>query len=260
MAFELDLGDIGLFDVPKITVEGFEDVEDADGFEVTEEEEPTETRIYTRPIVRKPQTVLYEYAEEFARDFVLDNEHEAFAFVSGNFVFGDALEAIATLNDIRIRRLLVMSFSMNERNINSIRNIIDAHHVERLDVVLSAYWFANERKPDGLVSYLFNELDVDGLELHVAFAGEHCKVWAFETTDGGALTVHGSANLRSSGNIEQLHATPDRSVYEFVRGFIEDVISAYDVVNQDARRIKTVRRAQLWQAVASGARQGQAQP
>lgn len=263
MAFELDLGDIGLFDVPKITVEGFEDVEDAaEEFELTEEEEPTETRIYTRPIVRKPQTVLYENAEQFARDLVLDNEHETFAFVSGNFVFGDFMEALVAMRRLRVRRMAIMTLSMNDENIDSLRNIIEWEPVERLDLVLSDYWYAHERKVGGLVGYLFEQLDIDGLALHVGFAGVHCKTWAVETPGGNTLTMHGSANLRSSRNIEQLHITPDRDVFEFVDEFTQRTLEAYDVVNQDARKRRIVRRGRLWQAVAgsqdepaSGARQ-----
>lgn len=260
MAFDIDLGDIGLFEVPKITVEGFEGAEAADGFELSDEEDQTTTRIWTRPVVRRPQAVAYEYAEEFARAVALDGRTETFAFVSGNFVFGDFMEALVMLRGVDVRRMSIMTLSMSERNINSIRNIIDARGVERLDLALSAYWYANERGAGGLVGYLFEELDVEGLELHVAFAGIHCKTWAIETAGGGVVTMTGSANLRSSRNVEQVHVTPDRGVFEFVDGFTQSVIEAYDVVNQEQRRARTVRSGELWRQVAAGgAGRGRAQ-
>lgn len=114
--------------------------------------------------------------------------------------------------------------------------------------MLSDYWYAHERK--GLVPYLFQELDIDGMELRVGFAGVHCKTWTVETRNGHFLTIEGSANLRSSRNIEQVHISPDEGLYRFVTGFTEQVIGIYDVVNAEARRRKSVRGGELWQAVA----------
>jgi hypothetical protein len=96
-------------------------------------------------------------------------------------------------------------------------------------------------------------LDIDGIDLHVAFAGVHCKTWCIETRAGNRLTIHGSANLRSSGNIEQVCITPDAGTFEFVDGFTRRVMQAYDVVNQDKRKRRSVRRGKLWHLVAEGA-------
>lgn len=225
-----------------------------DGFEPTSKPEPTETGIYTRPIVYRPQVCCYDHAVEFAEDIELSNEVETFAFVSGNFVFGDFMEALVIdQRKLSVKRMSIQTLSMNDENIDSIRNICEWEQVERLDVVLSDYWFAHERKKGGLVDYLFDELDLDGLDLHVAFCGTHAKVWTVETKAGNVLTVQGSANLRSSGNIEQMHISPDRGLYEFCQSTIEKMVDVYDVVNQDARKRKSVRRTKLWRAVAEQA-------
>lgn len=224
---------------------------DAEGFEfVPARIEPTETAVYTRPIVFEPQAVCYEHAEDFARDLVIDNAHETFAFVSGNFVFGDFVEALVDMGKLSVRRMGIQTLSLNDENIDSIRNIVEWEPVERLDIVLSDYWFAHECKQGGLVDYLFEQLDVDGLDLHVAFCGTHAKVWTVETRAGNVLTVHGSANLRSSGNIEQLYISPDKGLHGFCQSTLMKMIDVYDVVNQDARKRKSVRRSKLWQAVA----------
>lgn len=221
-----------------------------DGFEPSSKVEPTETAIFNKPIVFTPQECSYEYAEDFARAVDLANGRETFAFVSGNFVFGDFVEALVDLGKLSVRRMGIQTLSLNDENIDSIRNIVEMEGVERLDLVLSDYWYAHERKEGGLVGYLFEELDLDGLDLHVAFCGTHAKVWTIETRVGNVLTVHGSANLRSSGNIEQVCISPDRGLYEFCQKFLERMVDVYDVVNQDARKRKSVRRSRLWQAVA----------
>lgn len=223
---------------------------DAFDFEGTEED-PLETCVYTRPVVRRPQACAWEHAQELARDLVIDPEHETFAFVSGNFVFGDLVEALVDARKLTVRALGIQTLSMSDENIDSIRNVCEMMPVERLDLVLSDYWYAHESHKTGLVPYLFEELDLEGLELRVAFAGVHCKVVTIETLRGNHLTMHGSANLRSSGNVEQLHISPDDGLYEFCDSMTQRILDAYDVVNQGNRkRKKSVRRARLWQAVA----------
>lgn len=239
------LGDLG-FDFDDIDFEAFD-------FEGTEED-PLETCVYTRPVVRRPQACAWEHAQELARDLVIDPGHETFAFVSGNFVFGDLVEALVDARKLTVRALGIQTLSMSDENIDSIRNVLEMQPVERLDLVLSDYWYAHESHRGGLVSYLFEELDLDGLELRVAFAGVHCKVVTIETLRGNHLTIHGSANLRSSGNVEQLHISPDDGLWEFCDSMTRRILDAYDVVNQGNRkRKKSVRRSRLWQAVASQA-------
>ena len=222
---------------------------DLSGFDFIDELEPTQTTIYSRPVIHKPQTVCYEYAEDFANDLDLSNEREIFAFVSGNFVFGDFVEALVALGKLSVKRMGIHTLSLNDENIDSIRNILEWQPVNQLDIVLSDYWFSHERKPGGLVDYLFEELDLDGLDLHVGFCGTHAKIWTIETLQGNTLTIHGSANLRSSGNVEQVSISPDKTLFEFCDSMLQRMLETYDVVNQDARKKKSVRRGKLWQAV-----------
>lgn len=210
-----------------------------------------EQRIYNREIVKRPQTVCYEYAMDFANQVVLDDKTETFAFVSGNFVFGDFVEALVDMRRLSVKRMSLMTLSLNDENIDIIRNIIEWENVERLDLVVSDYWFTHERFKGGLVDYLFNELRVPGMELNVAFAAVHCKTWCIETRNGHYLTIQGSANLRSSRNIEQVHISPSMDLFNFVDGFTQECINAYETVNHGNSRIKGVRSGQLWQAVAA---------
>ena len=213
-----------------------------------------ESDVWSRPVPRRPVTCAYEHAIDLARELAIDNETETFAYVSGNFVFGDLLEALVEERRLTVRSLGIQTLSMSDENIDSIRNVCEMTPVERLDLVLSDYWYAHERHRGGLVGYLFDELDMEGLELRVAFAGIHAKVTTIETLRGNVLTMQGSANLRSSGNMEQLHISPDRGLYEFCDGMTRRIIEAYDVVNQDNRkRKKSIRRAELWRVAANEA-------
>jgi hypothetical protein len=108
-----------------------------------------ETQVYRKPLLYRPQGCAYDHAEDFAKEIVLDGEHETFAFVSGNFVFGDFVEALVAMGKLSVKRMSLMTLSLNDENIDSIRNIIEWEPVERFDLVLSDYWYAHERKRGG---------------------------------------------------------------------------------------------------------------
>ncbi|MBR3385859.1 MAG: hypothetical protein IKG69_11770 [Atopobiaceae bacterium] len=253
---------MGLFDDLNIDLGGI----DLKGFDIGDfsqsaEPDPMEDAIWTRPVVRAPKAVCYEHAQDFADALTIDNETETFAYVAGGFVFGDFLDALVESDRISVRRLGMQMLSLNDENIDSLRNVVEMCGTERLDLCLSGYWYSTEMHKGGVVGYLFDQLDLEGLELHVAIAELHCKVLTIETWAGNRLTMHGSANLRSSNSIEQIHISPDPALYEFCAGVTDRIVGAYDVVMQERRRNnKRSRRLggkRLWQAIRdTGSPQG----
>lgn len=227
------------------------DVEDF--LRATEEDPLAHDAIWTRPRPRPAVRVCYERALDLADALTIDGETETFAYVSGAFVMGDLIEALVERRKLSIRRLHIQMLSLNDENIDSLVNTCLMSRVERLDLILSGYWYATELKKGGLVSYLFQELDLEGLDLHVAIAEVHCKVVAIETWKGNTLTIHGSANLRSNSNVEQIMLSPDPGLFEFVTGVGDRIMDAYGVLLQEKRKYKSRRLmgGALWHAVST---------
>ncbi|MCI6843818.1 MAG: hypothetical protein MR874_03540 [Coriobacteriaceae bacterium] len=217
------------------------------------ESDGLETCRYDRP--RVYDNVLGEVSYEHACDFVdgldLSEGARSFAFVSGNFVFGDALEAMVERRKVAPRLMTVQTLSMSEENIDSLRNVVDMMdgRLERLRVILSVYFWGHEHRPGQLVPYLYEALDVPGLDLDVAFASIHTKIVSVETLAGHHLVMDGSANLRSSRNIEQLRVECDDGLYECVERFADRVFAAYSTINRDEPYPRPVRGNRLWGAI-----------
>lgn len=213
-----------------------------------------ETTRYDRP--RVYDNVLGEVSYEHARDFVdgldLSEGYRAFAFVSGNFVFGDVLEAMVERRKVAPRLMTVQTLSMSEENVDSLRNVVDmmGGRLERLRIVLSVYFWGHEHRPGQLVPYLYERLDVPGLYLDVAFASIHTKIVSVETLAGRHLVMDGSANLRSSRNVEQVRVECDDGLYEYVERFADRVFAAYSTINRDQPYPRPVRGNRLWGAIA----------
>lgn len=211
---------------------------------------------YNRPRLNPYVRVDYEYAVDFAAALKMEPGMRVFAFVSGNFIFGDFLEALVELYKVDVRRMTIQTLSMSQENIDSVRNIVDMMEgrMESLSIVMSDYWYANERNPKtGLVPYLFERLDVEPLEFRAAFASVHTKIVTIETCAGNKLVIHGSANFRSSRNVEQVCIEADGALYDYVEGFTARILDAYDVVNHGVKRNKSLRGGELWQAAAAEA-------
>lgn len=196
--------------------------------------------------------VSYEHACDFVDGLDLRDGYRAFAFVSGNFVFGDAIEAMVERRKAAPRRMTVQTLSMSEENIDSLRNVVDMMdgRMERLRIALSVYFWGHEHRPGQLVPYLYERLDVPGLDLDVAFASIHTKIVSMETMSGHHLVMDGSANLRSSRNVEQVRVECDSGLYYYVEGFADRVFAAYSTLNRDRPYPGPVRGGRLWGAIA----------
>lgn len=191
----------------------------------------------------------YERAEDFVSDIELCDGFRMFAFVSGNFIFGDVVEAMVARRLFGIRRITIQTLSMNQENIDSLYNVMSmSPKMESMRIVLSDYFYSHERRV--LVPYLYETLDIDGGPMFdCAFASVHTKIVTIETTRGNKLVMDGSANLRSSYNVEQVRLEVDAGLYDFVEGMADRVFAAYSTINQDAPRHRSVRYQGMWDAV-----------
>lgn len=107
-------------------------------------------RRYPRPA---PHLVRYERAAELARGFPDLAEGEAmFALVSGNFIFGDFVEALLVEKNWYAEQLLIATLSLGKENVDSLRNLQEGGYVGRLGLVVSDFWYAHERRAAGVIT------------------------------------------------------------------------------------------------------------
>ena len=233
---------------------------DKDGIDVADEpDDGLENGLYLRPRIYSrnvTRPVLYEHAADMVEDMELSDGMRAFAIVSGNFVFGDVLEAWVLERGVRFRTLTIQTLSMSQDNIDSLRRIrnVCGDRLQRLRIALSDYFYSHERhvregrNTPALVPYLYRTLDDDDGVLDVAYASVHTKIITFETVDGLKCVVDGSANLRSSRNIEQFRVECDAELHDWIEGFTDRIFDAYSTMG------KSVRGGKLWQSVQGQAR------
>ena len=222
---ELKIGDIGLFDVPEIDL-SLIDFIPSDSVE--------ETR-YTKPkVIREgSEKVMYDNALRMAREISIDRSERVDAFVSGNFIFGDFIEAFMIAKNARANSMTVSTLSLNQNNVDSLAGLMRTNHIGKLNLVVSVYFWGNER--NSLIPYIYEQLDIDN-RFQLAVADIHTKTVHFKTAGGRCIVMHGSANLRSSGNIEQFTIEENPELYEFYEEKYSKIIEKYATINHSIRR------------------------
>lgn len=217
------------------------DVEDFSESEIDLEVE-FETRYIKPPRTKQGNSfVKYDNAEKFADDIEINTGDRVFAIINGSFIFGDFIEAFIVSKRLRVKKMIISTLSMSENNIDSLTGLLKLGYVDELSLVISDYFFSHERR--NLVEYIYEKLDIDN-KFQLAVAGTHCKKCLIETHCGKKIVIHGSANLRSSGNIEQFVIEENEELYKFNELYQTAIIEKYSTIK------KSIRRAKLWQVVA----------
>ena len=184
-----------------------------------------------------------EHASDLVKSIKLERGMRVHAVISGNFVFSHFIRALLMDNNIKAKRMVISTLSMSQDCIEALRDVCDLGYCDKLDLIVSAYFYSHERH--ALVKYLYESLDNDDsvAEFQLAVAGTHCKTVQIETVGGAKLVIHGSANLRSSGCIEQFTIEENPELHDFHNEYADKILDVYSTIK------KEVRRKKLWEAV-----------
>lgn len=223
---------------------GFEfDTEAFSDFEIDFDSDTTfETRYIKPPRTKQiaEKNLKYSNAEKLAKDIVIEKGSRYFVVINGSFIFGDLIEAIIVGNNATVKKLTISTLSMSQNNIDSLAGLLKQGYIKELNLIISDYFFSHER--NGLIKYAYEQLDIDN-RFQLAVASTHCKLCIFETMGGKKVVIHGSANLRSSSNLEQIVIEESKELYDFNNQYQDKIIEVYKTID------KSVRRTKLWNAV-----------
>jgi len=190
----------------------------------------------------------YSNAEKLAKDIKIEKNIRHLVIIDGSFIFGDFIEALIVEKNYSVKRMVISTLSMSQNNVDSLKNLFNGDYLEKLDLIVSDYFFSHEK--GDLVPYIYQELDIED-KFQLAAAGTHCKLCIFETECGKFVCIHGSANLRSSSNIEQFIVEESETFYNFTFEFQQNIISKYKTINYNVPNLKkkALRYKKLWEAV-----------
>lgn len=223
---DFDAPDIGIFDVD-------DECEDYNIFDFDRTDNNTNSR-YMRPRpTRIPQMcVRYDNADALARAITLTKGMRIDCFVDGSFIFGDFIEAFLRRNNCKATTMTISTLSMSEENVDSLNLLMKKGFIDNLNLLISDYFYAHERHT--LIPYIYRRLDI-GERFQIAVARIHTKTCHFKSLGGKKIVIHGSANLRANGNVEQFTIEEDPKLYDFYEKTLSVIFNEYQTINHSVK-------------------------
>lgn len=129
------------------------------------------------------------------------------------------LEHLRKLAARPIRSLWISTLSMSLANVEALAAALDSGDIRRCSLVASCYFKSTN---DEIWHRVFSELTARGQP--VAGIRSHAKVSVLQFTARRWFVIETSANLRSSGNLEQYTITHSEQLGRFHAGWIDDAI------------------------------------
>jgi hypothetical protein len=171
----------------------------------------------------------YRYALELIKSLRFDCGLRHWADLTGTFIVGDFIEAMFTHFNLHTEVLYIDHYNLSENNIDSLVLLLDKGYVDRIEMMISDYWFRTEIHD--LVPYAYDKLGKTG-RFQLGVNRTHKKLVCFMTDKGAHVVIHGSANLRSSDADEHLMIEDNEELYKRVVPRIQAKIARYKTINE----------------------------
>ena len=176
----------------------------------------------------KSSQIKWQNATDLVKRINLQSNEDVFCLVKGNFIFGDFLANFLIHHDICAEELTVSTLSLDYYNIGCFKELFEKGYVKKLNLIISDYFYSHERKK--IVQYIYDELS--SFDFQLCVLRSHVKSTTILTDRGKKITIHGSANLRSSDNIEQFHLTFDEEIFDFMNEYQNKVIDKFFTIKK----------------------------
>lgn len=192
-----------------------------------------------KPKTNKIKKVNYKYAKQFAEEIVIEKDCRYYSFIDGSFIFGDFIIALLGEKKIKNAKITLSSLSLSEENIGSFAAMIKMGFISELNIVISDYFYSHERH--NLIKLMYKMLDIEN-KFQLAVCKIHTKITLIEF-DNIKLVISGSANLRTSGTLEQISIEENSDLYNFNLEVHNKIINEFKTIN------KAVSTKQLWNLI-----------
>lgn len=226
--------DISDFDILLHELEIDENNLDDFDVEFNDLEPNVETR-YLKPklILHRNKFVKYENAEKLAKDVYINKNDRIYCVVSGSFIFGDFIGAYLTTHNIKATNVTINTLSLSSDNVDMLQALMELGYIDNLNLIVSHYFYQHNRNT--IVKKIYEDLDSEKNNFQLAVASTHCKIVNFQTDDGKYIVIYGSANLRSSSNIEQFTIEENKELYDFYEDSNKKIIEKFSTINKAVR-------------------------
>jgi len=171
-------------------------------------------------------SVAYDNARQLAIAINMKKGETVYANLTGRFIFGDFIGAFIQEHNLKVKELTIVSLAGNISVYGLIVALLERGWADKITLILSEYTVAMDKKysPEA-VDYLKAAQEKHPDTFKVYTGRIHAKLVLIETEKGGKVTMHGSANLRSSQSVEQIIIQENAQLYDFNYDFCKTLIN-----------------------------------
>ena len=146
-----------------------------------------------------------------------DPEDRTHCLLRGDFVLCDLVPAIISARG-HCPHLRIATLGMSVSNADTLADLVARGHVARVTLVVSSYF----QQVDKTTVFRAVAARLAGVA-NIAITRSHAKVICLPTNAGDHFVIEGSANLRSSDNIEQMLITNDPATHAFHAAWLDEL-------------------------------------
>lgn len=189
---------------------------------------------YCKPPYKKAVSLKFKNAFELAKNIkILENERYM-CIVDGSFIFGDFIQAFINSRQLKETNVTISTLSLSYQNIATLKVLMEENCIKNLNIIVSDFFYSHER--NNLVKLMYLELDIDN-RFQLAVCRSHMKVTLIETLQKGGrkYVLHGSANLRSSDNLEQFMIEENKEQFDMFNNCFENILTNFATIKKTLR-------------------------
>lgn len=149
----------------------------------------------------------------FLRDYIPKPGETTHAVVRGDFVFADLIPVFLDKSNADL--IAISTLGMSKSNAESMLKLKESGRCKRLSILVSHYFSRVDKTSTfSEVKHLLND--------DIRVARTHAKVILIDSPPN-AYVLAGSANLRSSDNVEQFSAWNDKELLVWYWGWMQEI-------------------------------------
>lgn len=189
---------------------------------------------YCKPAYKKSVSLKYKNAFELAKQIKLLENERYMCIVDGSFIFGDFIQAFINSRQLKETIVTISTLSLSIENIGTLKVLMENNCIKTLNIIVSDFFYSHEK--NNLIKLMYQELDIDN-RFQLAVCRSHMKVTLIETLQNGGrkYVMHGSANLRSSDNLEQFMIEENKEQFDMFNECFENILSNFATIKKSLR-------------------------
>lgn len=190
---------------------------------------------YCKPVYKKSVALKYKNAFELAKEIKLLQTERYMCIVDGSFIFGDFIQAfINSRKGLVLDEVTISTLSLSIENIGVLKVLMEENLIKKLNIIVSDFFYSHEKNK--LVKVMYELLDVDD-RFQLAVCRSHMKVTTMKSSQFGGrkYVMHGSANLRSSDNLEQFMIEECEEQYDMFDNCFQNILTNFATIKKSLR-------------------------